>query len=63
MTTIEGSQTTSYYNFHGLTVTKGSQTACLYIAHGPTATEAGQTANTSNGRILNLKLVVTIMMV
>jgi hypothetical protein len=63
LTATEGGQAASPCNFHGQTATEGSQTANLCIAHGLTATEAGQTASTSNGRILNLKVVVTIVTV
>jgi hypothetical protein len=48
---------------HGLTTTEGSQTANLCIAHGLTATEADETASTSNGQILNLKIVIATVTV
>jgi hypothetical protein len=63
LTATEGCQTATLCNFHCLTATEGSQTANLYKAHGLTTTEAGQTASTSNGRISNLKVVITTVMV
>jgi hypothetical protein len=42
---------------------KGGLTASLCIVYGQIATRAGQTASTFNGRILNLKVAVAIVMI